>query len=81
MSRRHTMETKNLTLSPVPFPVLLGEETVAARLNLSARTLQAWRGQGRGPAYVKLGRAVRYCLEDIERFMAEGHRCSTAEGR
>ena len=75
------METKSLALSPDPLPALLGEKTVAAKLNLSPRTLQAWRGQGRGPAYVTLGRAIRYRLEDIERFIAEGHRRSTAEGR
>jgi predicted DNA-binding transcriptional regulator AlpA len=74
------MKTK-LTFSPDPMPALLGEEAVAGKLNLSRRTLQAWRGQGRGPMYVKLGRAVRYRLEDIERFTAEGHRRSTAEGR
>jgi predicted site-specific integrase-resolvase len=75
------MKNKSLALSPDPLPALLCEKTVAAKLNLSPRTLQAWRGQGRGPAYVKLGRAVRYQLEHIERFMAEGHRRSTAEGR
>jgi hypothetical protein len=33
--------------------------------DLSPQTLRNWRLQGRGPAYVKLGRAVRYSLNDL----------------
>lgn len=40
--------------------VILTEIQAADVLRLSSRTLQAWRAQGRGPAYVKAGRAIRY---------------------
>jgi hypothetical protein len=34
-------------------------------LGLSSRTLQAWRSQGTGPAYVRAGRAIRYRRSDL----------------
>jgi hypothetical protein len=45
------------------------DEVQAARLTgLSIYTLRNWRFLGRGPAYVKFGRAVRYSLEDLRVF-------------
>lgn len=39
---------------------LLTEVQAADLLRLSPRTLQAWRCQGIGPAFVRAGRAIRY---------------------
>ena len=47
----------------------LTETEAAVRLRLKVATLRAWRNQGRGPAYVRLGRAVRYLATDIEEFL------------
>ena len=47
----------------------LTESEAAARLGLRVATLRAWRNQGRGPAYVRLGRAIRYLTTDIEDFL------------
>ena len=47
----------------------LTETQAAARLGLKVATLRAWRSQGRGPAYVRLGRAIRYLTVDIEEFL------------
>lgn len=47
----------------------LTESEAAARLGLKVATLRAWRHQGRGPAYVRLGRAVRYLTTDIDDFI------------
>ena len=47
----------------------LTEADAAARLGLKVATLRAWRHQGRGPAYVRLGRAIRYLGDDIEQFL------------
>ena len=44
---------------------LLTEVQASDMLSLSVRTLQAWRGQSRGPAYVRAGRAVRYRRYDL----------------
>jgi excisionase family DNA binding protein len=47
----------------------LTEQQVAARLGLSVATLRAWRLKGKGPPFVRFGRAVRYLEEDVERFV------------
>ena len=45
--------------------VLLTELQAAQLLQISIRTLQAWRLRRSGPAYVQLGRAVRYRKSDL----------------
>lgn len=47
---------------------LLTQHDVAFRWNMSARTLERWRWEGIGPAHLKIGRCVRYRLEDIEEY-------------
>ena len=47
----------------------LNEAQAAGRLGLKVATLRAWRNQGRGPAYVRLGRAIRYLPIDIDEFL------------
>ena len=59
---------------------LLEEQRVAGILNVSVKTLQAWRGRGGGPRHVRLGqRSIRYKPEDVEAFIAAGMRCSTSD--
>jgi hypothetical protein len=48
----------------------LNQEEVAARWDISERTLEAWRRQRRGPPYLRIGHRVRYRLADIEAFEA-----------
>lgn len=43
----------------------LTEEQLAPLLGVSRHTLRAWRRQGRGPAYARYGRAVRYQRGDV----------------
>jgi predicted site-specific integrase-resolvase len=38
----------------------MNEIEAAERLGLSVATLRAWRHRGKGPRFVRLGRAVRY---------------------
>lgn len=52
---------------------------LSQRLNLSQVTLARMRCQGTGPAYVKLGRSVKYRWSDVERWLAECARQSTSE--
>jgi len=60
--------------------VLFTETEAAAYLKLTPRALQAWRYQGRGPRFVKISRrAVRYRLGDLEAFVEEHLRSSTAD--
>jgi excisionase family DNA binding protein len=60
----------------------LTEAEAAVRLGLKVATLRAWRSQGRGPAYVRLGRAIRYLTADLEEFLASNrHTPHTAGDR
>lgn len=45
------------------------EVEAASYMGLSTKTLQAWRHQGRGPVYCRLGRACVYRQADLDRFM------------
>jgi hypothetical protein len=48
------------------------DETAAARaLRLQPKTLCRWRYERRGPAYVKVGGAVRYRPADLESFVQQ----------
>lgn len=58
----------------------LNQADLAARLNISPRTLERWRWTGAGPAFLKIGGRVVYRLEDVEAF-EQAKRCeSTAQG-
>ena len=57
----------------------LNQIDLAARWNISHRTLERWRWTGEGPLYVKLGGRVVYRLEDVEALEREQIRGSTAD--
>lgn len=50
-------------------PQLVNEREAARILGLSVHTMQARRFKGRPPEYLKLGKAVRYEREVLERFI------------
>lgn len=50
---------------------LLREQQVAAILNVAIKTLQKWRYEKTGPAYVKFGTVVRYELEALQSYIKE----------
>jgi predicted site-specific integrase-resolvase len=56
----------------------LNQTELAARWNISHRTLERWRWTGEGPQYIKIGGRVVYRQEDVEAFEAEQIRKSTA---
>ena len=47
------------------------EIEAAERLGLSVATLRQWRYRGRGPNFVRFGRAVRYLPSDLDEFFSE----------
>ena len=67
-----------MTTPTAPARRLDTEREAAAYLNVSHRTLQAWRLRGGGPEYVKLGAAIRYDRDALDRFIAQRTRASTA---
>lgn len=50
---------------------VLDEAAVAERYGIPQRTLTRWRYENSGPPFMRLGRAVRYSLEDLQRWEAE----------
>jgi excisionase family DNA binding protein len=48
----------------------LTETQAAEHLGLSVATLRAWRHRGRGPRFVRFGRAVRYLRADLDAFIS-----------
>lgn len=57
----------------------LNQIELAARLNISPRTLERWRWTGEGPRFMKVGGRVVYRLEDVEGYEDGQLRNSTAE--
>jgi excisionase family DNA binding protein len=47
------------------------ERELARMLKVSPRTLRAWRVEGTGPRWLKIGRGVRYRRRDVEQWLAE----------
>ena len=41
------------------------EKRAATFLGVAVQTLRNWRHQRRGPAYIKMGRSVRYQINDL----------------
>lgn len=51
-------------------PLLLRETDAATYLELAPKTLARWRWAGKGPAFYKLGSAVRYSVDDLDSFVS-----------
>jgi excisionase family DNA binding protein len=58
---------------------MLSTEEAAEYCGLSPRTLEQRRSKGGGPVFFKLGHLVRYKVEELEAWIAEGRRRSTAD--
>jgi len=50
---------------------LLTTEELAKLLGMATYTLHKYRTQGLGPKYVKLGRLVRYNIDDVQEWINE----------
>ncbi len=58
---------------------LIKECETAEILGVKVSTLRRWRWAGRGPAFCKLGAAVRYEPEVIAAYIAANRRQSTSD--
>lgn len=54
-------------------------EGASRHLGLAPSTLEKMRVYGDGPAYVKMGRAVRYRVSDLEAYLADRVVISTSQ--
>jgi excisionase family DNA binding protein len=75
-----TLDTHN-TAAQAPWRRLLRPQEAAEYLGLGHSTLAKLRLTGSGPSFRKLGRSVRYHLDDLDRWAAERSQRSTSEVR
>lgn len=59
--------------------VHLTEKQLAERWQISVRTLQANRVKGTGVPFVRIGRAVRYSMDEVLAYEEAQRRTSTSE--
>lgn len=59
--------------------VLVNERQLAEMTSQSIRTLQAQRLRGDGIPFLKLGRSVRYDVEEVEKYLTGQRRLSTSD--
>jgi Helix-turn-helix domain len=57
----------------------LNEKQLAERWGVSVRTLQAARVKGNGVPFIRIGRAVRYRIEDVLAYEQARLRTNTSE--
>lgn len=55
-------------------PNMLNTEEAAAYLGLAKRTLEGMRWKMNGPKYVKMNKAIRYRVADLDAYIAENTR-------
>lgn len=56
---------------PAVMVEFLDTEGAAHYLGMSTVTLEQWRCEGTGPAFCKVGRSVRYHVDDLRSFMLD----------
>ena len=61
-------------------PECLTNDQTAAWLNIAPGVLHNWRRQGRGPAFIKVGRFIRYRRADVDAWLA-ANRCGGEAAR
>ena len=69
----------NVTTGPFQKDEFLSSDDVANFLGLSPRTLERFRLEGRGPAYFKFGRIVRYRKAETLKWAEAQLRTSTSD--
>lgn len=53
-------------------PQYLNEREASAYLSITVAALRRWRIEKRGPAFIKMSRAVRYSKTDLDAFAEAG---------
>lgn len=61
-----------------PAASIITVNQAADYLGLAVSTLNKWRCHGGGPVFIKMGRAVRYRIEDLDSFITIHVRKSTS---
>ena len=73
-------KTQKRKIARVPIPGgLLDPKAAAARLMFSEWTLAAWRVEGKGPKFMRLGNRIRYSSEALAEWEQANEAASTSE--
>lgn len=59
--------------------MMINENELATRWNISPKTLQRWRSEGRGPRFMKMSKRVVYPIDEVFDFESKALRASTWE--
>lgn len=74
---------KRRARTPAPITTIrvsLTEADAANYIGMTRAFMRKARTEGRGPAYMRLGRTVRYRLEDLDAYLTR-HRVETRDSR
>jgi len=66
------MSVSEITYLDMPEPLLVTAQEVARLLNVSTRSLWRMRSAGDIPSPIKLGSAVRWRLDEVKAWIANG---------
>ena len=69
-----------LDATAAPPPQTLTEEQAARYVNYSIPFLRLTRRENRGPAFLRIGRSIRYRIADLDAWMA-AHRVTTRDAK
>lgn len=50
---------------------MMTEKQLSKVLGISRQTLRVWRSNGDGPVYFKFGRAIRYHVDEVQRYLRQ----------
>jgi len=64
-------------INPAPFRRYLSPVEVEAVFGIRPRTLEFWRREGRGPAFIRAGKVVKYHIDTFDQWMLQ-HEVSKA---
>jgi len=59
--------------------MMMNENELASRWNISPKTLQRWGSEGRGPRFMKMSKRVVYPIDEVLDFESQALRASTWE--
>lgn len=59
--------------------MMMNENELATRWNISPKTLQRWRSEGRGPRFMKMSKRVVYPIDEVFDFESQALRSATWE--
>lgn len=74
-----TLDFKALRLLPAVDDALVPAPQLPSYIGIARQTLDRWRVEGKGPAYIKLGGRVFYRAGDVRAWIEGQRRSSTSD--